>query len=683
VRTWWEQADPDLRRYTRSVVIAGSLALVAYVGVLWDFGLHPLRTAIGGADFSGFYDLQARQLFHGHLDVPVGEIGLEAFAVRGKEYIYFPPGPSLLRVPILLVTDAFDGELTAFSMLGSWIVTTVLTALLMWRTRCSLRGRALLSRAEAAGFGILLFTLVSGSVVLYLGSLPFVYHEAYAWAVAMALGAAFSIMGLLRRPSTRGAVTAGAFTLGAILSRTTAGWGCAVGLLLAALWFATGRSDQPLPRRWVPTLLAAGVVPLGVGVALNWAKFRHPYLFPLEHQVWTSMSAQRRAALDANGGNLVSPSILPATLVGYFRPDGIRFTALFPYITLPAEVPQNYGGSFLDQVYRTGSVVAFMPLLLLLSAWGLLCAFARRVAREWRELRIPLLAVLTIPGAIMFYGYIAMRYTAEFIPLFAVAGTIGYVDLARRLCERPRFARPAFAVLGLLAAFGFAANLAVSITTERTSNSGRPLTQYVKLQAKLSDHTPGHPLDALIRQAPVLPSGGPVDRIQIVDNCNAVYIGSGEPLSPWIPLEIRLLEWDLTLTEPPTSPVTLAAADNVPGEGLRLEFDDTGHYRATFRSSEEAVVGRWRAVPDGVIHLRLFANLTERIYVLVDLDRPRRGLVDLPLSQLDQTPYRKQLIFRSVTSVEPPPAGILITELATPLPPTCVDLQRRMEAAAG
>jgi hypothetical protein len=684
-RSWWERADPDLRRYTCAVAIAASIALVAYVAVLWDFGLHPFRTALGGADFSGFYDLQARQLFHGHLDVPAGDIGLEAFAVRGKEYIYFPPGPSLLRVPILLMTDAFDGDLTAFSMLGAWTVTTLLIALLMWRVRCLVRGRPHLGRTEAAGFGVLLFTLVAGSVLLYLGSLPFVYHEAYAWAIAMAIGAAFSLIGLLHRPSTRGAVTAGAFTLGAIMSRTTAGWGCAGGLILASLWFLADRSDQQVPRRWVPTLLAAGLVPLGAGVALNWAKFRHPYLFPLQDQVWTSMSAQRRAALDANGGDLVSLHILPATLVSYFRPDGIRFTSLFPYIALPAKVPQNYGGSFLDQVYRTGSVVAFMPLLVLLSMWGLLSAFRRRVTQGVQVLRIPLLAVAAIPAAILFYGYIAMRYTSEFIPLFALAGTVGYVELSRRLAERPRRARLAFITLVLLATFGFAANLAVSVTAARTANPGTPLTQYIRVQAALSDRTPGHPLNRNIQQAPTLPSEGPVDRIQIVGDCVAAFVGSGDPLAPWIPIEVKSLEWDLDLSDLPTEPVTvtLAKADDDLGEGVRLDFDGAGRYRGTLHASHETVIGRWRSVPEGTIHLRLFAFLKEQLYVLVDLDRPARGLVDLPMSQLDQTPYRQQLVFRSVTSADPPPADIRIRELDTPLPSTCVSLRNRMEPAGG
>jgi hypothetical protein len=95
------------------------------------------------------------------------------------------------------------------------------------------------------------------------------------------------------------------------------------------------------------------------------------------------------------------------------------------------------------------------------------------------------------------------------------------------------------------------------------------------------------------------------------------------------------------------------------------------------------VIGRWRSVPEGTIHLRLFAFLKEQLYVLVDLDRPARGLVDLPMSQLDQTPYRQQLVFRSVTSADPPPADIRIRELDTPLPSTCVSLRNRMEPAGG
>lgn len=684
-RARWDQAEPDLRRYTRSVAVAGGLGVIAYLLVLWDFGWHPLRTAIGGADFSGFYDLQTRQLFHGHLDVPRSILGLEAFAVRGREFMYFPPGPSLLRAPFFLFTDRLDSKFTAFSMLAAWIVAAVLIALLMWRVRLLLRGRTGLGRAEAVGFGLLLFSLMAGSVVLYLGSLPFVYHEAYAWAIAMALGATFATIGLLERPSNRGALTAGAFTLGAILSRTTSGWACAGGLILAALWFASGRSHQVLPRRWVATLFAAAFVPLVVGIILNWAKFRHPYFFPLQDQIWTGMSAQRRAALAANGGDLVSPNILPATVMGYFRPDGIRFSTLFPYITLPAEVPQNYGGSFLDQMYRTGSVVAFMPVLVLLSIWGLITTFRRGVKREIRNLRIPLLAVLAIPLPIMFYGYIAMRYTAEFIPLFALAGSIGFVDIARRGGPHPKRARLAFGILAVLVVFGFAANLAVSVTSARLANPGTPLTQYVRVQTILSDRTPGRPLDRLIRQSPTLPRSGPADRIQIVGDCRAVYIGSGDPLAPWIPFEIQPLEWDLDLSTTPTTPTTLdlAQADGVAGDGLQLEFDGAGRYRGTFTSTTGVAVGRWRSVPPGGVHLRLFAYLTEHLYILIDVERPARGLVDLPLGQLDQTPYRQQLTFHPTDGDDPAAGGLTLTPRKSTPPPLCPALRERIEPGGG
>ena len=37
---------------------------------------------------------------------------------------------------------------------------------------------------------------------------------------------------------------------------------------------------------------------------VNWAKFRHPYLFPIEDQVWTRHSAHRRIVIAANGGGI-------------------------------------------------------------------------------------------------------------------------------------------------------------------------------------------------------------------------------------------------------------------------------------------------------------------------------------------------------------------------------------------
>ena len=183
-------------------------------------------------------------------------------------------------------------------------------------------------------------------------------------------------------------------------------------------------------------LALAGLVPLSVGIAVNWAKFRHPYMFPLEDQVWTSVNEHRRLALAANGGDLVSPKIFPSTAVNYFRPDGIRFIGAFPFVTLPADPAQSYGGSFLDQTYRTGSVVAFMPLLFLLSAWGL----RHVVPTPWRARR----STHAHPAAgrarhprrhhVLRLHRLPLHLRAG--PLLVLGSAIGFTDLARRLQGR-------------------------------------------------------------------------------------------------------------------------------------------------------------------------------------------------------------------------------------------------------
>ena len=344
-------------------------------------------------------------------------------------------------------------------------VSAVLLALLMWRVRLLLRGRAHLGRGEAVGFGVLLFTLLSGSVVLFLGSLPFVYHEAYAWAIAMALGATFCLVGLLDRPTTRGAVAAGAFTLGAILSRTTAGWACAGGLILAAGWFARrperrgpttplggharGRRHAPVGRRRGSEL---GQVPPPVHLPA-----RGPGVDEHERSTPSRAGRQRRRPgvterPARHDRELLPPGRHPLHRgVPVHHPAGRGPTELRGIVPRPGVPDRQRRGLHA----AAGAVDPLGPA-------------SRRSDGAWprsaRNLRIPLVSVAVIPGAIMFYGYIAMRYTAEFIPLFALAGSVGLIDIARRLAERPKLARPAFAALGVLVVFGFAANLAVSVS---------------------------------------------------------------------------------------------------------------------------------------------------------------------------------------------------------------------------
>ena len=301
----------------------------------------------------------------------------------GKHYLYFPPGPALLRMPVFAVTDRFDGRLTTLSMLAAWIVTVVIFTLLIWRVRLLLRPGAPLGRWEAAAYGVLLVAGTVGSTVLFIGSIPWVYHEAYAWAIPMALGSAFALLGVIQHPSTSGLVATAAFTTGAVLSRTTAGWAVAGAVLLTAVLLPRGGRRDADPHLWWK-IYAAGLTPIAIGMAVNWAKFRHPYLFPIDQQVFTSLNQHRRDAIAANGGDLFSPNMFGSTVVNYFRPDGIRFTGAFPFISLPGRIPPSYGGGFIDQANRTGSIVAFMPVLVGLTVWGVITTY-RRHARGRRR----------------------------------------------------------------------------------------------------------------------------------------------------------------------------------------------------------------------------------------------------------------------------------------------------------
>ncbi|MFL6205385.1 MAG: hypothetical protein ACJ739_08530 [Acidimicrobiales bacterium] len=679
--------NPDLRRYVRTMAVAGLLAAVPYLMVLGNLGTDPYRTAVHGGTFSNFYDIQARSFLHGHLAVPDGSLSIEGFELRGHSYMYFPPGPALLRVPLLALTDHFDGKLSALSMLAAWVLTSVLVALTIWRVRRMMRGSEPLGRAEAAGYGALLVAVSAGSVVLFLASMPWVYHEAYAWAIAFAMGAVYGLLGVIERPSTGRVLTTAAFTTGAILCRTTAGWACVGGLLITAGLFALGRGGDEGRRHWWKLLLA-GAVPLAIGVGFNWAKFHHPYFFPLEHQAWTHLSAHRRDALAANGGDLVAPNIFPTTAINYFRPDGIRFIGLFPFITLPAKVAQSYGGGYLDQTYRTGSVPAFMPLLFASSIWGIVTAFRPRSPEGARSARVPLLVGLAIPGGIMFYGYLAYRYTSEFVVVLVLAGAIGMVDLARRLAGRPRPARlGALAAISLLAVFGVAANTAAAFTTERMANPGPSLVEYIRAQEAASRWS-GHRIGGYISFSDALTERGRADEIRIVGDCQGVYLGHGEPLAPWVPVEARNLSFEVELLpdergpgdRPPPGVTPLVDFESLHSTTtLALERSSGGRHRFTIvdERGHRIPASAWRFLePGSVLSVDVVPQLEDGIFTV---RVPEIGVLPIPSTSVDRdheffvSPNVPELAGTDTTRLRE--AGYAVRSRPTPVPPLCERLR--------
>ena len=134
-----------------------------------------------------------------------------------------------------------------------------------------------------------------------------------------------------------------------------------------------------------------------------------------------------------------------------------------------------------------------MPLLFLTGLWGVITAFRPHVDLKLRGMRILLATAAATAGTVMVYGWIFERFVGDLMPLLALAGMIGTVDLWRRISGRPRATRTCvLAAIGVLALWGFCANMGIAITPAEYWTQTQ-LSNYVKFQHMVSDVT-GHPL---------------------------------------------------------------------------------------------------------------------------------------------------------------------------------------------
>ncbi len=586
---------------------ATAAGAVLFIPLLWNFGFHPLHQGLTGGEFSGFFDEQARALLHGHLNIQHGTAGIEGFIVDGREYLYYPPGPAILRMPIVAVTDYFRWRLTAPSMLLAWFVIAFTAGRLMWTVRQLMRSEAALGRWELAMFGVLHVSLCAGSVVLFLASMPWVYHEVYVWSIAMVLSAALALIRLAQAPSRKNVLVFGAFVLGAVMVRATAGWGLALAAIVMAVWMWRGGLG-PDGRRLSLWVVLAGLGPLAIGIAINWAKFQHPYLFPLEKQVFTPMSPRRQRALAANGGDIVNLNLLPTTANAYFRPNGIRFTSVFPFVSLPGRPAETVGNAVVDQPYRTGSVTTFMPLLFGLTVWGAVTMFRSSTRAATRLVRVPFAAATLIASPIMIYGYIGYRYTSEFMPILAIGSIVGLTHLVSVTAPWVRTRRMmVLSVVSLLAMFGAVANMAAGVSLQHMSNPGPLLERYVRAQLDFNDLLGGGMADNILR-VDELPNESVADQIAIVGECDGAFMGTGDIYGPWEPIAMR--EWLITITvtadlEPGTI-IELGRVGrpvNTPSVGgssdIGVEIGD-GEFRTRIVRPDGTDVGQWTPYELGV-----------------------------------------------------------------------------------
>ncbi len=519
-----DEVEEARRRFTTAALIGTILAAIPFLWIL--FGAWETPDPIRKTNYEdNFYELQARAIFHGHLWL--GQpIGVEGFVHGGHQFTYFGLFPSLIRMPILIFTSTLDARLTVPYILAAWLLTALFSSLLLWRVRILMRGSVAMGRAEASAFGLLVATVLVGSVFTILASLPYVFAEDLAWSICLTVGSMFALLGVLEAPS-RGRVSfAFVLILCANLDRLTTGWACTLGALLIAGWFWLGRGGDENRRWWLP-LLAVGLVPLAIGCVVNYLKFGVFFGLPVIDQVYTMQNAYRRKFLASHHNLEEGIDFIPSDALAYLRLDGLRFTSVFPFVTLPAAPATSVSGILFDRRYRTASMPSSMPLLFLLSLWGMVTSFRPRPIGRTALTRIPILVAGSAGAALLLWGYIAPRYLADFVPFLVVASAVAMVDIWRRLDGRSRRVRiGVFSAIGVVALFTIVANIGMAVVPNEEF-SPTQVYNFVNTQNSISNLT-GHPIKANVRRGNELPPWAPAGQLFVIGDCDGLYYSTGE-----------------------------------------------------------------------------------------------------------------------------------------------------------
>jgi hypothetical protein len=526
--------DPQQQRRLRAAwAAAAAPVLIAFGWVLMEGTWSPLRRRI----FDNFFDAQARAFLDGHWDVPRSVVAFEGFEVGGKTYMYFGPWPALLRMPLLAVTDRFDGRLTTASMALAMAVLAIAAYRLNLAVREIVRGAAGVTRGEMVATAGLAVAVLAGPP-LWLASAAVVYHEAILWGLALTFATLDAAARWILRPTPGRLIVVGVLGALAVSSRQTLGLGLVAGLgaVAIAAWTArlrrrAGRSVDPWPGvRPGGLLLVCGVLVI-VAAIPNLARFGDPLGPPIERQIASSTFDDRKEFLEANGDNWFGPQFVPTTLLQYSRPDAFELRGSFPWLDFPAGGPTVVGDVSFDDLEWSSSVPVTMPVLVVLGIPGAVWLVGAARRRYGPGVGLLLLWVGTGVGAVgaIAIGYIAHRYLADLMPLVLVPGLVGFHVLLRTApAARPAWRGAGAFALVLLLAAGVWANAALAVENQR--ERGKFVTEQARAQLfRWRSDLPGGgapvvTVDARSERLPDAADG----TLAVVGDCLGFYVRVGE-----------------------------------------------------------------------------------------------------------------------------------------------------------
>jgi hypothetical protein len=514
-------ATSDRRAFRRTCAIASAAAGVLFT---WMLAMGRL-TLLSSQALGGFYDAQAHAWLGGHWDIPPSKLGFEAFIIHDKAYTYLGPWPSILRIPVAAVTDRFDGRLTQLSILLAFVVLMIATAQLLWRVRVVMRGTdTAMTRAEHVAIGTFLFLIGAGSIVFFMASRPVPYHEAELWGAAWSIAAFAAILQYLLQPTRGAVIVSGICTTLALLSRGSVGLAPVTALGLVFLITAVKRQ----PRALIGLGLAI-VVPIVLYAYVNYARFGAPFKLPIEKQVATTIDPIRPRIFKGTHGSLFALKYVPTDVWAMFRPSGLAFTRVFPFVTFPKRATV-VGDLLFASIEPSASLPLTMPLLFVLSLVGIGSAIARKSAA---------LLVLLAGGLIGAVGVVTLpfidhRYLSDFAPLLVTAGAAG-TYAAFNLWERSTAKAARIALVAgaaLLALMSVWVNFGLALIYQREYS---PFTSEAERAAfvRFQHAAPGGG-SMTVRQGDALPARGPAGTLFVLGDCDGVYWSDGVH---WHPIE--------------------------------------------------------------------------------------------------------------------------------------------------